>query len=199
MCPSHDTAREAVAAAKKAAREYARAARCELDLEVCLDAAQAMAANLTAMAELPAAGIVCSYRATPEEIDPAPALAILRARGFKAAYPRIEAPGVLGLHTADDESQLLPGPFGLTEPPASAPRVAFEAVDVIIVPGVAFDERCWRLGYGGGYYDRLLPLLRPDCLRVGVAFDEQVLETIPAEEHDVRLHAVVTPTRVIRA
>lgn len=188
-----------IAAAKKAAREYARAARCAIDLEVCLDAAQALAANLTAMPELQSIATVCAYRATPEEIDPAPAIILLQQRGAAVAYPRIEAPGVLGLHTANDESLLLPGPFGLTEPPASAPRVDFDAIDAIIVPGVAFDEHCWRLGYGGGYYDRLLPLLRADCVRIGVAYDEQVLETIPAEEHDVRLHAVVTPTRVIRA
>ena len=98
MCPSDDTTREAVTAAKRAAREYARAARCELDLEVCLNAAQALAVNLVAMAELPASGVICSYRATPEEIDPAPAVAVLRAHGFTAAYPRIEAPEIGRAH-----------------------------------------------------------------------------------------------------
>lgn len=188
-----------VAAAKKAAREYARAARCALDLEVCIDAAHALADNLIAMPELKSIGTLCGYRATPEEIDPAPAIALLQQRDTVIAYPRIEAPGVLGLHIVDDGTQLLPGPFGLTEPPASAPRVEFEVIDAIIVPGVAFDVSCWRLGYGGGYYDRLLPMLRNDCVCIGVAYDEQVLETIPAEEHDVRLDVVVTPTRVLRA
>ncbi len=199
MCPSDDTAREAVLAAKQAVREHARAARSALDLEVCLDAAQALAANLIAMPELATARVVCGYRATTEEIDPAAVLAMLQARGVTIAYPRIEAPGMLGLHIADDDAVLLPGPFGLTEPPPDAPRVPFDAIDAVIVPGVAFDEGCWRLGYGGGYYDRLLPLLPHGCARIGVAYDEQVLAAIPAEAHDVRLHAVVTPTRVIRA
>jgi 5-formyltetrahydrofolate cyclo-ligase len=63
---------------------------------------------------------------------------------------------------------------------------------------VAFDETGARLGYGGGYFDRLLPMLRADCARIGVAFDEQVLSEIPAEEHDAHVDVVVTPTRVLR-
>lgn len=188
-----------IAEAKKAAREYARAARCALDLEVCIAAAKSLSDNLLGMHELAVAEFVLAYTATPEEIDPAPAIERLQSCGATIAYPRIEAPRVLGLHVVDPGTRLLAGPFGLTEPPADAPRIEPDEIDAVIVPGVAFDERCWRLGYGGGYYDRLLPLLRADCVRIGVAYDEQVLETIPAEEHDVRLHAVVTPTRVIRA
>jgi len=188
-----------VAAAKKAAREYARAARCALDLEVCLAYSRDLAQRLLTMPELAVARVVLAYNATPEEIDPAPAIERLRACGATIAFPRIEAPGVLGVHVVDPEDRLMPGPFGLTEPAADTPRIEPGEVDAVIVPGVAFDERCWRLGYGGGYYDRLLPLLRENCMRIGICYDEQVLETIPAHEHDVRLHAVVTPTRVIRA
>jgi len=191
--------RAAIAAAKKQAREYARAARCALDLVTCRDAAEALAKNLGALPELAIARTVLAYGATPEEIDPAIAVVRLRSCGATVAYPRIESPGVLGLHVVDEETELVHGPYGLTEPVADAPGVEPDEIDAVIVPGVAFDERCWRLGYGGGYYDRLLPLLRPDCARIGVAYDEQVLATIPAEEHDVRLDAVVTPTRVIRS
>jgi 5-formyltetrahydrofolate cyclo-ligase len=189
---------DAVAEAKRAARTYARAARCALDLDVCLVYAEQLAGRLLSMPEFAAAGIVLAYHATPEEIDPAPALDHLHSSGVTIAYPRIEAPGVLGLHIVEHGATLLPGPFGLTEPAPDSPRVDPAAVDAVIVPGVAFDERCWRLGYGGGYYDRLLPLLRDDCTRIGIAYDEQVLAEIPAAEHDVRLDAVVTPTRVIR-
>jgi len=190
---------DAIAAAKKAAREYARAARCALDPSVCLQAADALAGHLVALPEVARAGVVLAYGATPEEIDPAPSVVLLRAGGATIAYPRIESPGVLGLHVVAEETELVHGPFGLTEPTAEAPRIDPERINVVIVPGVAFDEQCWRLGYGGGYYDRLLPLLTDRCFRIGVAYDEQILDTIPAEEHDARLHAVVTPTRVIRA
>jgi 5-formyltetrahydrofolate cyclo-ligase len=63
---------------------------------------------------------------------------------------------------------------------------------------VAFDERGMRLGYGGGYYDRLLPRLRPGCLRIGLAFEEQILAEIPAESHDAMVDLIVTQTRAIR-
>ena len=63
---------------------------------------------------------------------------------------------------------------------------------------MAFDERGHAPGYGGGYYDRLLPRLRPDCLRVGFAFDEQLFAEIPAEKHDAMVDLLVTQTRTIR-
>ncbi len=187
-----------IEAAKHAAREHARAARCALDRATCEAHALAVADRLLALPELAIADVVLAYAATAEEIDPAPALERLRACGATVAYPRVEAPGVLGMHVVDDEGALTSGLFGIREPAADAPRVEPADVDAVIVPGVAFDEGCWRLGYGGGYYDRLLPLLRDDCARIGIAYDEQVLASIPAEDHDVRLHAVVTPTRVLR-
>lgn len=187
-----------VAAAKREAREYARAARRAIDPTSFVLASNLLAKRLGGMPELAVAQTVLAYGATPEEIDPAIAVERLRACGAVIAYPRIESPGVLGLHIVDEESELVHGPYGLTEPTPDAPGIDPHDIDAVIVPGVAFDRDCWRLGYGGGYYDRLLPMLREDCARIGVAYDEQILETIPADEHDVRLHAVVTPTRVIR-
>ena len=63
--------------------------------------------------------------------------------------------------------------------------------------GIAFDETGARLGYGGGYFDRLLPMLRVDCVRIGVAFDEQLLPEIPAEEHDEFVDIIVRTTRIV--
>jgi len=71
-------------------------------------------------------------------------------------------------------------------------ELAIEHVDGVLVPGVAFDRRGYRLGYGGGFYDRLLPRLRTDCRVVGVAFAGQVVDALPAEAHDQRVAALVT-------
>jgi 5-formyltetrahydrofolate cyclo-ligase len=188
-----------IAARKNAVRDRVRATRAALDLEVCLEAAEDLALNLLAMPEVAAARVVLAYHAMPEEIDPEQALRRLRALGATIAYPRIEAPGVVELHVVDAETEFLPGPFGLAEPPVSAPRVDPSAIDVAIVPGVAFDAAGRRLGFGGGYYDRLIPRLRTDCVVLGIAFDEQVLDEVPADTHDARVHAVVTPTRVLGA
>lgn len=187
-----------IAAAKRAVRESSRAARCALDPETCQRAARDLADRLCALPELATAHVVLSYGATAEEIDPSIAVERLRAVGTQIAYPRIEAPGVLGLHLVADESELVHGPYGLTQPTEDATRAPFGSIDAVLVPGVAFDAQGWRLGYGGGYYDRLLPLLRADCVLIGIAYDEQLVDLIPAEEHDVRLDFVVTPTREIR-
>ena len=71
--------------------------------------------------------------------------------------------------------------------------------DVMIVPGLAFDHTGARLGRGAGFYDRYLPLLRPDALRVAVAFDEQILPEVPHDANDQFVDAIVTPSRIIRA
>ena len=190
---------KAVEAAKHEARARARAARCALDDATCREAAIAAAERLVALPEVASARLVLAYGATPEELDPAPAVAILRARGVAIAYPRVEAPGVLGLHSVGAADALVRGMFGIMEPSSDAPRVPAEAVDAVIVPGVAFDRGLWRLGYGGGYYDRLLPLLGSRCVRIGFAYDQQVLDDIPVEEHDVCLDVLVTPAGVVRA
>ena len=187
-----------IAAAKHAARRRAREARDCLDLAVCREHASSIASYLLALEELGGAATVLAYAALPAELDPSLAIEALRARGVRVAYTRIEAPGVLGMHVVDDEAELIPGPLGIRQPAADAPRVRHDEIDAVIVPGVAFDEHGARLGYGGGYFDQLLVLLRPDCARIGIAYDEQLLEEIPREEHDEHVDIVVTPTRVIR-
>jgi len=176
----------------------AREARECLDLAVCRQHAHSLCERLLALPELAGAGVVLTYAALPSELDPAIAIDTLRERGARIAYTRIEAPGVLAMHEVADGTQLIPGPLSIRQPAVDAPRVAPDEVDAVIVPGVAFDESGARLGYGGGYFDRLLPTLRDDCLRIGVAFDEQLLEEIPAEEHDAYVDVVVTPSRTIR-
>ncbi|MBM4052903.1 MAG: 5-formyltetrahydrofolate cyclo-ligase [Planctomycetes bacterium] len=74
--------------------------------------------------------------------------------------------------------------------------VATEAVDLVVVPGLAFDPMGHRLGRGGGHYDQFLPRLRRQVVTVGVSFDEQVVDLVPTDPHDWQLQYVVTPTRI---
>jgi len=82
-------------------------------------------------------------------------------------------------------------------PAPAGPTVAPSDVGIAFVPGRAFDRHGTRLGRGGGHLDRLLAGLPPSCLRVGVGFDTQLVASIPREEHDFTVHAVITPTRWI--
>lgn len=189
----HDDIHEA----KHAIRRAARDARCALDAETCASHAIAAAERLLALPVLSGTCVVMAYAANAEELDPAPAIAALHDAGKSVVLPRIEAPGVLGLHEVLSGEELESGPLGIRQPRAEAPKVAAEFVDAVIVPGVAFDENGRRLGYGGGYYDRLLPQLREDCERIGFCYDEQLVDLVPVAEHDEHMHWIVTPSRVI--
>src|SRR5262245_32375199 len=109
-----------------------------------------------------AGGIVAGYVAFRNEIDPAPALEAARARGAVVALPRVAqgATPRLRFHRADPGASLVPGPWGLLEPDASAPEVPPEQLDVVLVPGLAFDGQARRLGYGKGHYDEVVHPLR---------------------------------------
>ena len=88
---------------------------------------------------------------------------------------------------------LIPGPWGILEPNAQrCEKVSPEEVDFVLVPGVAFDADCRRLGYGAGYYDRLLEDLGPFATFVAAAFALQIVERVPVEAHDISLDVVVT-------
>lgn len=83
--------------------------------------------------------------------------------------------------------------FGILEPKSSI-KASVNDIDIIIVPGVAFDKSCNRMGRGKGYYDRLLSASR--ATKVGVGFDFQLVEQVPTEPHDVQLDLIVTETNI---
>jgi 5-formyltetrahydrofolate cyclo-ligase len=94
--------------------------------------------------------------------------------------------------------ELHPGFHGILEPKAEFLRpVNIEAVELAVVPGVAFDLRGHRLGYGGGYYDRLLGLLPRSAWKIGLAFELQILPSLPISTHDIAVDAIVTEERII--
>lgn len=182
---------------KHQVRTAARAARSGVTGEARAAAASAVAERALALPGVTGARAVLAYAATPEELDPSALVAALRAHGARIAYPRVCGPGALALHWCDDENDLVPGYCGIAEPSEAAAEAESHEIDLVLVPGTAFDAACGRLGMGGGFYDRLLPQLAPDAVTIGLAFDEQIVAEVPAEAHDIPLGAVVTPTRTI--
>lgn len=102
---------------------------------------------------------------------------------------------LLALHRVDGEADLVVGKWGIREPLASCAAVQLDIVDLLLVPGVAFDRRGHRLGYGKGYYDRLLPARRPAALLASLAFDCQLVDEVPVSEHDVSIDLLITPSQ----
>jgi 5-formyltetrahydrofolate cyclo-ligase len=184
-------------AEKHEARQTARAARASMSGEARAAASLAVAERAMALPQVAGAFAVLAYAAMPEELDPSPLVDALRVRGARVAYPRVCGPGELALHWCDDANELAAGYCGIAEPAADAPEVAAEELDLVLVPGTAFDAACARLGMGGGFYDRLLAGAASQALAVGLAFDEQIVDAVPVEAHDVALDVVVTPTRTL--
>lgn len=180
-------------------------------------AAAAMAARLATLPELRevtrVGGCVAGFAATRDEIDPMQALEEARRDGARLAWPRVPhvaVPVAAGEPAAAGgprlrfhlglPADLRPGSFGIAEPDASAPEIAPSDVAVMLVPGLAFDARGNRLGFGGGYYDEVLAGAttgRP-ALVVGLGYDFQVVDACPVDERDARVDCVVTDARVIR-
>lgn len=107
--------------------------------------------------------------------------------------------------TIKDERKLIPyeiinlkeginiGTYGIREPNKDlSNEIDVKNIDVLIVPAVAYDKNCYRLGYGGGYYDRFIERLRDDAITIGIAFDLQLFDSIPKEEHDAQLNYIIT-------
>ena len=99
-------------------------------------------------------------------------------------------------HIQSMQSDLKRGHFDILEPKLSCPTIPISEIDMFLVPGLAFDQKGHRLGRGKGYFDKMLKNTRRVIL--GIALDEQMVEEVPVEKHDIRMHFVVTPTRWIQ-
>ena len=128
-------------------------------------------------------------------MDVWPLLAEALAAGKRVALPRFvtAARSYEACEVSDPANDVKVGHFGIREPGGRCPWVSPENLDLILVPGVAFDLRGGRLGRGKGHYDQLLAGLRG--AKCGVAFDKQVVDKVPMASHDIRLDSIITPTR----
>jgi 5-formyltetrahydrofolate cyclo-ligase len=132
-------------------------------------------------------GVIALYAPKSTEVATSAIDADVRARGLRIAYPRVVA-GTRVLEFA--EGELAPGSFGLLEP--RGPALSLDAITAFVIPGIAFDREGGRIGWGRGYYDATLA--QAHGLRIGLAFDCQLVEAIPRDAHDIGVNIVVTET-----
>ena len=138
------------------------------------------------------AQLVLTYLAFRNEPDLSSLVEMFPA--IRWVVPRVDGDR-LELHLLEP-GRLVRHPFGMMEPSPDSPTVEPSALDIVLVPGVAFDRTGVRLGFGGGFYDRLLP--RTSASRVGVALDCCVTDALPHEQHDQTMDWVVTPDQWFR-
>lgn len=134
---------------------------------------------------------VGAYMPLADEVDITPLFQSLEKTFYIPALD--EARGLYRM--AKMTPTLKKGRFGIPEP-AVPVFAAADEIDLMIVPGVAFDRAGRRIGRGGGFYDRLLPLYR--AVRAGICFDFQCLETVPAEAHDVQVDWLITESQILK-
>ena len=188
-----DPADAKAALRKSAAAKRAAAAR---DLP---DAADAVAGHADQLVARFGAGIYAAYLPIRSELSPLPLVSALLTLGnMQSAMPITPEPGLpLSFHHWSPGDALDAGPYGTTQPPADreimVPRV-------ILAPMLAFDAGCWRLGYGGGFYDRTIAGLRDaehSVSVLGIAYAEQQVDQVPVGPFDMVLDGVITPAGIL--
>jgi 5-formyltetrahydrofolate cyclo-ligase len=181
---------------KKALRTRIKAWRAELGAEVQVRAAEAVARQGLDFLRprAPKGSTVSGFSPLADEFRVWPLLRRLATDSFRLAMPAMQGKGKPLLFRAWTPGDAMDkGVWGIAEPKADKPAVE---PDILIVPLLAFDRQGWRLGYGGGYYDRTLKALRARkaIVAVGLAFDEQEVDAVPHLDYDQRLDWVLRPS-----
>lgn len=185
---TQDSLQAQKAALRRAMRERLKA------LSPAERAAQSAGAceTLCGLGEFQEAGLILAYRALAHECDPAGAIEAALAQGKTVAYPLCGPGYSLRLLVPVEPGAFQRGSYGIWEPIVEKCReVAPGALDFIILPGLAFDRACNRLGQGAGYYDRLLPNTK--AFLAGLGMDMQLVPKVPVGPLDAPLHAVAVP------
>jgi 5-formyltetrahydrofolate cyclo-ligase len=185
---------------KKELRKKVQELRDSIDLEQREILSAHVAENLWTVPEFMSADTVLFFISFRSEVDTMPMIVRALREGKTVCVPCTDAgnKAMVASRIADIDSDLEVGNYEILEPREECLRpLPPESMDVILMPGVAFDLTGGRLGYGGGYYDRFLEKCSPGCMLIAVAFEIQIVEHVPCADHDASIHKIVTETRVI--
>lgn len=187
---------------KSSIRRHALRIRDSLSIEQKTKKDQAIANTLRQLKIYRSAERILFYVSFGSEVDTLKLISEELDRGRFLAVPKVvKEKGTLRIHRITALSSLKPGVFGILEPVEDCPTVDVGEVDLVIVPGVAFDTYKNRLGYGKGYYDRLLANMKglkaDKEIAIAIAYEEQIVDRLPTEPHDIKVDLLVTDERVI--
>jgi len=137
-------------------------------------------------------------RSQGDEVNTACIVELIDTSDRVICVPRIESKGVMSARIFQSDTRLKLNRYGIPEPSDKATIMEEARIDVVFVPLLAFDRQGNRLGYGGGFYDRLWESCTPDSIWVGLSLLEASESLLPSEPHDLRLDYALTPTRTHR-
>ncbi|MDA8227817.1 MAG: 5-formyltetrahydrofolate cyclo-ligase [Desulfitobacterium hafniense] len=145
--------------------------------------------------------VVMLYQDFRQEVQTQPIIEELLRKNITVLLPKtlVEERRLIPYRINNINRDLVQGAYGIWEPDSTRlEEVPVERIDMVVIPGVAFDIQGNRLGYGGGYYDRFLPTLRPVALRVALAFELQIVPEVYPQEHDCIMDVILTEERRIQ-
>lgn len=181
---------------KKDIRAEVKRRRKEADEAVLHEHSLRILERFTALPAYRDASLLLAYVDAKREVETRLLMSKAWEDGKKVAAPRVDGDGVMHYYYLDSFDGLEPGSFGIMEPRKDC--LLCEAEEgLLLMPGVAFDEHCHRVGYGGGYYDRYLEK-HPRLVHIALAFEFQIFPEVPYEEHDICPEQIVTENRILK-
>ncbi|HET6585831.1 MAG TPA: 5-formyltetrahydrofolate cyclo-ligase [Nannocystaceae bacterium] len=192
-----------VASEKRRLRVRLRGTRAAIASDRIASMSSALARHVQSSPAWTGAAAIAGFVGVKGEPDTRELLAAALAGGKALWLPRVLGPSEIGFARVQALAELVPGGFGLLEPPLDARFLALAEIplDVVLVPGLAFTSAGVRLGFGRGYYDRAFTAGTPAAtpVRIGVCFAEFLdIAELPSEPHDVAMHFVATDAGLIR-
>jgi 5-formyltetrahydrofolate cyclo-ligase len=175
---------------KRSIRSHFLAERKALTSQTCTDSSLEIQKSFMLSSFFRDARCLALYSAIHNEVCTDEIVGQALDAGKTLVFPRISGE-VLEFVIIESPTELRPGAFGVLEP-KGCNLLPAEKLDLIVVPGVVFDQRGHRLGYGRGYYDRALAGCRSHCVKVGFAYDFQLVEELPVTEYDETLSVLIT-------
>lgn len=182
---------------KAAVRRHWRQRLQELDLDYLSESNAGILQRLLALPEYRAAARVFAYYSVGREVDTRAFLRRAQEDGKELYLPVVLGAGEMDFAHFTEGDALQSGQMQIPEPGPHAPRACPGTADLLIVPGLCFDRQGFRLGQGGGYYDRCLAQY-PDCCAVGLCREAMLTDCVPREGHDRAISLLVTEARVVR-
>ncbi len=182
---------------KKTVRQSMLARRRILAASEVKSASLMVQSRFIASDEFARADVLALYAPIHNEVDTAAVFAAARSSAKTVLYPTVSGTGI-EFRPVIDLEELRKGAFGIPEPPESRELYNPLDIDLIVIPGVAFDLAGKRVGYGKGYYDKTLHFVEGRKKLVGFCYEFQLVEEIKDEPHDVRMDLLVTEKRVMR-
>ena len=193
-----DAMNEILQTEKKKLREAVLARRDALPPATRKAASDAILKKVCALPGYATASLVLTYMGFGSEIETQPFFERIISDGKIAVLPRVDRVSQsLVLHSARSIAELVASKWGIREPASDAPVLSISEIEFVLIPGVAFDRSGNRLGYGRGFYDKLLSTENPALARVAAGFSCQIVDQVPVGSRDQKMDGIITENEII--